>query len=407
MTFKSCSIDGKRLIFELAALARIGLGEDGGYYREAFSQADLDGRTLVEGFMEEAGMTVTRDAAYNSIGRYAGEDASLPPIVIGSHTDTVPCGGNYDGVLGVLSGIALVRALQRSCTRLKHPVEIINFSGEEAVAPGGTFGSRVMTGHFDEGLLEQRVYSGETFRQLLERVGINIENLSTIERRKGAVAAYVELHIEQGGILDEDGIPIGVVSGIVGFRRYRLVFSGRANHAGTTPMGKRDDALIKAARFILDVKETVEKYGIVGTVGTLHVNPGAPNVIPGGVEITFEMRGLDDSVIDRAQKDLRFLSEQLDGSFDEYSHKPPIISDEVIVNALEEGCRKAQLEYMVMPSGAGHDANLMATICPVAMLFVPNRDGISHSKEEYATQEACLNGATALLHGIIALDRQI
>jgi len=407
MNPETFTIDGNRLNFELAELGKIGLGDEGGYYREAFSQADLDGRTLVEGFMEEAGMTVSRDAALNSIGRYDGEDESLPPIVIGSHTDTVPCGGNYDGVLGVLSGIALVRALHHSEKRLKHPIEVINYSGEEAVAPGGTFGSRVMTGHFDEGLLEQNVYSGDTFKELLEKAGINIQNLGTIERGKNSVAAYVELHIEQGGILDEDGISVGVVSGIVGFRRYRLVFSGSANHAGTTPMDKRDDALIKAARFVLGVKETAEKYGIVGTVGTLEVNPGAPNVIPGSVEITFEMRGLDDSVIDRAQEELESFSEQLNASFDEYSHKPPIISDKVIVTALEEGCRKAELEYVVMPSGAGHDANLMATICPVAMLFVPNKDGISHSKEEYTTPEACVNGANALLHGIIELDKQI
>ena len=135
--------------------------------------------------------------------------------------------------------------------------------------------------------------------------------------------------------------------------------------------------------------------------------PGAPNVIPGSVEITFEMRGLDDSVIDQAQQELESFSTELDASFDEYSHKPPIISGKVIVTALEEGCRKAELEYRVMPSGAGHDANLMATICPVGMLFVPNKDGISHSKEEYTTPEACVNGAKALLQGIIELDDNI
>jgi N-carbamoyl-L-amino-acid hydrolase len=407
MTFETCTIDADRLNFELAELGKIGLGDEGGYYREAFSQADMEGRALVERFMEEAGMSVARDAALNSVGRYEGQDASLPPIVIGSHTDTVPCGGNYDGVLGVLSGIALVRALFQSGVRLEHSIEIINFSGEEAVAPGGTFGSRVMTSHFNEELLDQTVYTGETFRELLEKVGVNIDTLRTAERQQGSAAAYVELHIEQGGILDEKNISVGVVNGIVGFRRYRLVFPGAANHAGTTPMDKRDDALIKAARFTLEVKETAEKYGIVGTVGTLVVNPGAPNVIPGSVEITFEMRGLEDSVIDAAQKELKALSDELKATFDEYSHKPPVISSEGIVRALEAGCRKAELDYIVMPSGAGHDANLMALICPIGMLFVPNRDGISHSSEEYTTPEACLNGAKALLHGIIELDKQI
>lgn len=407
MALEASMIDGERLIFELTELGKIGLGKEGGYYREAFSKADIKGRTLVEGFMAEAGMKVTRDAAFNSIGRFAGKDASLPPIVIGSHTDTVPSGGNYDGVLGVLSGIALVRALHRAGSRLKHPIEIINFSGEEAVAPGGTFGSRVMTGHFQKELLDQIVYSGENFRELLEKAGVNIETLGTIRREKGAVAAYVELHIEQGGILDEEEISIGVVNGIVGFRRYRIVFAGRANHAGTTPMDKRDDALVKAAHFIIAVKEKAEKHGIVGTVGTLNVNPGAPNVIPGSVEITFEMRGLVDVVIDQVENELQLLAEELNGSFEKYSHKPPIISDEVIVKALEEGCRKAELDYLIMPSGAGHDANLMATICPVAMIFVPNKDGISHAKDEYTTPEACINGANALLQGIAELDKQL
>ncbi len=407
MAIEACNIDGKRLIFELNELGKIGLGTDGGYYREAFSKADIEGRTLVEGFMTEAGMTVTRDAAFNSIGRYEGVDNSLPPIVIGSHTDTVPCGGNYDGVLGVLSGIAVVRALHCTGTRLKHPIEIINFSGEEAVAPGGTFGSRIMTGHFEKELLDQTVYTGDSFRELLEKAGVSIEALGSLIRDKEAVAAYVELHIEQGGILDEEGISIGIVNGIVGFRRYRLVFAGRANHAGTTPMNKRDDALIKAAHFILAVKETAERHEIVGTVGTLKVNPGAPNVIPGIVEITFEMRGLVDSVIDQAENELQSLAKELNGSFKKYSHKPPIISDKGIVKALEVGCRKADLDYLIMPSGAGHDANLMATICPVAMLFVPNKDGISHAKDEYTTPEACINGANALLQGIAELDRQL
>lgn len=407
MTLEGCAIDGDRLMFEFTELGKIGLGADGGYYREAFSKADLEGRWLVEKFMREAGLEVTRDAALNSVGRFEGADRSLPPIIIGSHTDTVPCGGNYDGVLGVLSGIALVRALSMAGLKLNHPLEIINFSGEEAVAPGGTFGSRVMTGNFHKELLDQVVYSGETFRELLVNSGVAINNLKSLKRGKGSVAAFVELHIEQGGLLDEEQVSIGVVSGIVGFRRYRLVFPGHANHAGTTPMNKRDDALIKAAEFVVAVKETAEKYNIVGTVGTLEIEPGAPNVIPGRVEITFEIRGLDDLVMDKAQKELQALSDGLKATFDEYSHKPPIISDEGIVGALKAGCDRAGLDYKVMTSGAGHDANLMATICPVAMLFVPNRDGISHSKKEYTTPQACVNGATALLQGVIELDNQI
>lgn len=407
MSIEKCVIDGDRLLYELEKLGEIGLGEDGGYYREAFNTADMEGRTLVEGFMSDAGMKVTRDLACNSVGRYEGEDPSLAPIVIGSHTDTVPCGGNYDGVLGVLSGIALVRALSTAGVRLKHPIEIINFSGEEAVAPGGTFGSRVMTDAFHQELLSQQTYSGETFDKLLEKAGVNLESMASIERKEGDIAAFIELHIEQGGFLDEEKIPVGVVHGIIGFRRYRLVFPGTANHAGTTPMDKRDDALVKASRFVLAVKEVAEKHGIVGTVGTLEVDPGAPNVIPGAVTITFEMRGLDDSVLDAAQKELRTFSDSMMASFDEYSHKPPVISEPVLVECLEEGCKQARLEYKLMPSGAGHDANLIDRIAPVAMLFVPNRDGISHSKDEYCAPETCIDGAKALLNGVLIIDQKL
>lgn len=400
-------IDKKRLLFEIDEVGKIGLGEDGGYYREAFCQADLDARTLVESFMRQAGMDVVRDKACNSIGTYPGKDPSLPPITIGSHTDTVPCGGNFDGVLGVLSGIAVVRTLNAQNIQLNHPIEIINFSGEEAIAPGGTFGSRVMTGAFHQTLLEQTVYNGQRFLDLLQNAGVDVEKMQSIERKKGEVAAYIELHIEQGGILDEEKIPVGVVDGIVGFRRYRLVFRGKSNHAGTTPMHRRDDALVKAARFVLAVKEAAEKYGIVGTVGELDVRPGAPNVIPGAVEITFEIRGLVDTDLDKAQAELKSLSNELDASFDEYSHKPPVLSDKTLLTALEAGCKDADLAYKIMPSGAGHDANLMARICPVAMLFVPNKDGISHAKEEYSSPEACAAGANALLAGILNLDKNI
>ncbi len=404
---KNLVIDKQRLLFELDEVGKIGLGRDGGYYREAFCQADLDARTLVEGFMLHAGMDVIRDKACNSVGMYQGKEPSLPPIIMGSHTDTVPCGGNFDGVLGVLSGIAVVRALNTQAVKLNHPIQVINFSGEEALAPGGTFGSRVMTGAFHKSLLEQTVYSGQRFIDLLQDAGVDVETMESIERKKGEVAAYIELHIEQGGILDNEAVSVGVVDGIVGFRRYRLIFPGKSNHAGTTPMQQRDDALVKASRFVLAVKETAEKYGIVGTVGELDVTPGAPNVIPGSVEITFEIRGLSDDSLDSAQSELKSFSDELNASFDKYSHKPPVLSDSTLLTALEEGCRDAGLSYKIMPSGAGHDANLMARICPVAMLFVPNKDGISHAREEYSSPEACEAGANALLSGVLTLDKKM
>lgn len=397
------AIDGERLLFELKELGKIGCNDVGGYDRMAFCESDLDGRALVEAFMRDAGMTVVRDAGLNSVGVYPGEE-DLSPITVGSHTDTVPCGGNYDGVLGVLSGIACVRALNKAGKKLRHPIEVINFSGEEAVAPGGTFGSRLMTGAFEDRLLEQVVYNGQTFAELLTAAGVDLSAINSIERRKGDVAAYIELHIEQGGILDQKNIPVGVVEGIVGFRRYSVVFKGVANHAGTTPMDQRDDALLKAAPFISAVETVACEHGIVGTVGTVEVVPNAPNVIPEEVSITFEIRGLDDAVLDSAEAALRQKGALVGAAIDRYSCKPPIISDPTLVESLASGCESASLQFIRMPSGAGHDANLMARICPIAMLFVPNRDGISHSRDEYSSPEACVNGAVALLHGLLAID---
>ncbi len=400
------TIDGNRLIEELEAIGKIGRNDLGGYDRLAFNREDFEARTLVEEFMREAGMMVVRDAACNSVGSYPGSE-DLPPIVIGSHTDSVPCGGNYDGVLGVLSGIACIRALHESKTVLRHPVEIINFSGEEAVAPGGTFGSRLMTGGFDAKLLQQITYNGKKFENLLSDAGVNIDEIYSIERTSEDVAAYLELHIEQGGILDQKNIPVGVVEGIVGFRRYKVMFKGFANHAGTTPMDQRDDALVKAAPFVLSVERVARKYKIVGTVGTFEVGPGAPNVIPDSVVLTFELRGLDDTILDSAEQELRRELVSYGAAIECYSCKPPIISDPLLVELLGLACEESSLQFLQMPSGAGHDANLMARICPVAMLFVANKDGISHSKDEYTAPENCIKGATALLNGLLKIDTAI
>jgi N-carbamoyl-L-amino-acid hydrolase len=397
-------INEKQLLADLDRLGEIGRREDGGYYRLAFSEDDMAGRDLVDGMMRDAGLEVSRDEALNSVGRYPGTNPEAKPIMLGSHTDSVPCGGNFDGALGVLTAIAAVRALNEAGIRLDHPVEVVNFSGEEATIPGGTFGSRVMTDHLKPELLDKPAWDGQPAREFLQAKGIDFSRLKRARRYPGDIAGYVELHVEQGGQLAKSEDRVGVVQGIVGIRRYAVSVPGFANHAGTTIMEDRDDALVKAAPLINAVRDTAVKHGIVGTIGTFEVKPGAPNVIPGRVDLTFELRGLDEAVLDTAQDEIRGRCEKIGASFELFSNKPPVTCDPRIVSALERGSMKSGHGYVLMPSGAGHDANLIAEIAPIAMIFVPSEGGVSHSCEEYTRPEDCVAGAQVLLAGLQELD---
>ncbi len=409
-------IDEARLLRELDELGQIGLSPRGGLMRVAFSEADRSGREWVASTMRDL-MEVRTDPAGNTIGRYAGTEPDLRPIALGSHTDTVPEGGKYDGALGVLSAIACVRALVSAGVTLRHPVEVINFSSEEAAVAGGTFGSRAMAGMFDPTILRQVTPDGVTIADIVRGAGIDPEHIVDAERPKGDLAAYLELHPEQGGRLEQAGIPIGVVDGIVAIRRYVATFRGYANHAGTTPMEQRRDALVQAAPFILAVRSTAIVHRIVGTVGTVHVEPGASNVIPGQVDLSVEIRGMDTGVLDAAEAELRTLAQSSGASFELYSSKGSesktssskgaIESDPWLVREIEAACHDIELPFLRMSSGAGHDAMCMASITREAMLFVPSRGGVSHSPDEYTSPEHCVAGARALLATLLRIDERL
>ncbi|HET8628974.1 MAG TPA: Zn-dependent hydrolase [Thermomicrobiales bacterium] len=400
-------LDGARLLADLAALGEIGATPRGGVDRVAFSPADRAGRAWVAERLREAGLAVTTDAAGNTIAREPGTLGGLAPLALGSHTDTVPDGGRYDGALGVLAALACVRALRAADRRLRHPVEVINFVAEEATLGGGTLGSRAMAGLFDFGVLDKPAGDGRPVAAHLRDAGIDPAGLGAAARPAGSLAAYLELHIEQGGILAESGTPIGVVEGIVGIRRYTARFTGAANHAGTTPMAARRDALVAAADFILDVRDIAVAQGIVGTVGTLAIEPGAPNVIPGRVDVAVEIRALDTAALDRGEQALRGAAARGGGTLAPVSVKEPVASDPAVVAAAEVACRDLGLAYRRMPSGAGHDAMCVAAIAPEAMLFVPSRDGISHAPEEYTAPEDCITGARVLLRTLLELDARL
>ncbi len=397
------TLDGKRLLQDLDSLAQIGASRDGGVNRVAYGSADQEARRWVESQMQQLGLEVRTDQAGNSIGVYRGQTARLPPIALGSHTDSVPDGGCYDGALGVLGALACVRALRAGDVHLRHPVEVINFAAEESPM-GGTIGSRAMAGLLDPHLVDAKAWDGCPVADHLRSAGLDPEAVFEACRPQGSVAAFLELHIEQGSSLEAAGLPVGVVQGIVGIRRYTATFQGVANHAGTTPMRDRRDALVMAAPFILAVRDTAVAHGIVGTVGTLQLQPGAPSVIPGHVDLSVETRGLEERALDQAEAELARRARGTGAEFERFSAKPPVKSEPRLVAVLTAACDRLGLSCQLMPSGAGHDAMCMAHLAPQAMLFVPSRGGISHSPQEYTPPESCVAGARVLLAALVELD---
>ncbi len=397
----SLQIDGDRLVRDLETLAAIGADAQGGVTRIAYSREDREGREWVRAEFAALGLSETTDSAGNDTWVYPGTESKLASIALGSHTDTVPNGGRYDGALGVLSALAVVRALHQGNRRLRHPVEVVNFAAEEATMSGATFGSRAMAGTLAPDVVNHRAWDSRTVADHLRDAGLDPDRVTAAKRTDGP-AAFLELHIEQGRRLETQRKPIGVVEGIAGIRRYEVTVNGYANHAGTTLMQDRQDALVMAAPYILQVKSVAEQHGIVGTVGKMDILPGSPNVIPGQVIINLEIRGLDEGVLDLAERQLEEEAGKLQAAFVQTSNKPSVDSDPLLVQALVAACEDNGYAYARMASGAGHDAMCMADLAPQAMLFVPSHNGVSHSPDEYTPSEDCVAGAqvlgTALLH---------
>src|ERR1041384_7520479 len=284
-------VNGKRIMDHILALAELGKNPQGGASRVAYSDADKQGREYVLGLLRDAKLEVAIDAAGNLIGRRTGIASNLKPLLIGSHIDTVPEGGNYDGVVGSMGATEVAQTLAENNVRTLHPLEVVIFQNEE----GGLIGRRAMDGELTEKELELVSRSGKTIREGIKFIGGDVAKLAEVRRQKGDIAGYLELHIEQGGILDAEKINIGVVEGIVGINWWDVTIEGFANHAGTTAMNNRQDALLAAAMFIEAVNRVVTSVPgrQVGTVGRINALPGAPNVIPGKVVLSLELRDLD------------------------------------------------------------------------------------------------------------------
>lgn len=402
-------VNSQRLEQRLMKLAEFGKTEKGNM-RVAFSEFDLKGREYVMSLMREAGLTVRIDAAGNIIGRREGTERTLPPIVFGSHIDCVPNGGYYDGNVGSLGAIEVAQVLFENKVSTRHPLEVVIFANEE----GGLIGSRGMIGELHEPALNVVTHSGKTVREGIRFIGGDTEKLHEAARKKGDIKAFLELHIEQGGILDERKINIGVVEGIVGINWWNVTVEGFANHAGTTPMNKRNDALLAAARFIVAVNNVVTSIPgrQVGTVGRISAEPGAPNVIPGNVTMSLELRDLSAEKIlelfKKIQDEARVISLESGVRFSFSPIEPasiPAPTDERMRKLIAESAQELGLTSLLMPSGAGHDAQDMARIAPTGMIFVPSVGGISHSPKEFTKPEDIANGANVLLQTVLKIDQ--
>lgn len=408
----SLRIDAARLRRRLEELSVYGRPEGGtfadGVSRVAYSDADVGGRNYAMSAMREAGLKPRIDPAGNMFGARAGTDASLPRILFGSHIDSVPHGGNFDGDVGSMSAIEVMQTLGEHHVTTKHPLEMVIWSNEENLV-----GSPLAAGGMDESVLS-RVFNGIRVEEGLRKIGGDPARLAEARIVPRSFCCYLELHIEQGGTLDKSKIPIGVVEGIVSIDEYEVEIRGFANHAGTTPMPERRNALLAAAKLIEAVQEVVtqEPGRQVGTVGQLEVFPNAHNVVPGLVKHSIELRDLSaekiarlgDEIQRRAQEIARETKTEI--QIKKVDHDPSAMADPEIQKRIEEVAAGLGLKTMRLPSGAGHDAQWMARLAPMGMIFVPSVGGISHSPKEMTTWQDCANGANVLLHAIFSLDRR-
>ncbi|MFQ5982994.1 MAG: Zn-dependent hydrolase, partial [Woeseiaceae bacterium] len=352
------SASGERMQQRILALSKYGANPEGGVSRVAFSQADIEGREYIKGLMREAGLSVRMDTAGNIIGRREGSDSHLPVIMFGSHIDSVPGGGNYDGDVGVIGAIEVAQLLHENDIKTGHPLEVVSFTDEE----GGLTGSRAMTTGLGPSALAVVSHSGMTIAEGIRTVGGDPERLELARRSPEEFAAFIELHIEQGAFLHEEDIDIGVVEGIVGIRWWDVVIEGFANHAGTTPMNRRQDAMLSAAELTLTVNRVATSLPgrQVATVGRIRAEPGAPNVIPGRVVMSLEIRDLEADKIQRVFDAIKAQAEEIANSrntpisLEEIDvASPPAPTDMRMRRIIAQSAEELGLSYKFMPSGAG------------------------------------------------------
>ena len=406
-------VNGERLWSSLMELARIGTTEKGGVCRLALTDLDRQGRDLVVSWAKKAGLAITTDQIGNVFMRRAGKNPSLPPIACGSHIDTQPTGGKFDGNYGVLAGLEVVRTLNDLGVETEAPIEVIFWTNEE----GSRFvpvmmGSGVFAGAFSlESVYAAKDVDGKTVKDELTRIGYVGDEVPG----QHPLGAYFEAHIEQGPVLEDADITIGVVTGVLGLRWYDCVVTGMEAHAGPTPMALRKDALQIATKIMQETVAIAHRYPPYGrgTVGFVQNFPNSRNVIPGRVKFSIDLRNVDNERLDTMDREIRAFVEKtaaesgLAITVEQVSYFPPCPFEKGCVDAVEGGAKELGYSYMNAVSGAGHDAVYMARLAPAGMIFVPCKDGISHNEIEDAKPEHLEAGCNVLLRAMLDRARRV
>lgn len=397
-------VNSKRFMNNLKSIGEIGKEGDTGITRLAFSEEYYLALDQLEKLMLESGLEVKRDKIGNLFGKRPGKTPQAPSILVGSHLDTVKNGGLYDGNLGVIAALEVIDMLNDNNIETNYPVEIVAFNAEEGSEMGGTFGSRVMIGRQN---LEE-----ENLAEKLALYNLTIDDLKDSFRNPDEFAVFLELHIEQGGYLEKNNLNIGIVDGIVGITRYLITVKGQSNHAGTTTMDLRKDALVAASKMIVYINELAKSYPepFVATVGKIEAFPGAQTIIPGEVEFWIELRDLNQDNIEEAMERVKEYGDSLDGFKIEYDFsisKPSMMTNVEINKILEKICSNKDMKYTVMSSGARHDAKEIVYKVPTSMIFVPSKDGISHSPYEFTEEEDLIKGVEVLANAVVEIEKKL
>ena len=398
-------IQKERLAKDFEAMARLTDVGDG-INRLAFTDADWAGRQYIVDRMIDAGLTVEADGFGNVIGYKAGKNPDLPVVMVGSHTDSVPNGGNYDGVVGVLSAIEAVRSMTEDNVEHDHTIAVVDFMCEESSRFGAaTLGSKAMHGELTLDDLHRLVdKKGISIYEALQSRNLNPDGIETMEYTR-PVKAFIEIHIEQGKVLEHEQKKIGIVTGIAAPERFYVTIRGNADHSGATPMKLRHDALCGASKIILGIEEIAsmqEEPPVVGTVGVIEVIPGAMNVIPGAVKLGVDIRSISkvarDSVVTLIKEFIDVICEKrgLSYTIEPIAQDHPVAMHPAMIREIEGAVKAVDVEYMTMPSGAGHDAMHWADVVPTGMIFIPCHEGISHNPAEFTDMADIITGAKVL-----------
>lgn len=406
---KSLRVNGRRLLETLNLISRIGMTSSGSE-RTAYSIKEIRAKEMLVQLMKRAGLSVSVDGVGNIFGKTQGRG---PALMMGSHIDSVPGGGRFDGVAGVASALEVAQSVLEQEIPIVHPLEVCGFSAEESSRFGvGTMGSAIMTGELNAGqVMGLKDRHGNSVGQVLAGLGLTEGDVNRSKRRPDDLLGYLELHIEQGPVLEASGKKIGIVKAIAAPTRMSICFLGRADHSGTTPMDLRRDALVAASELVLAVEDVCRHQiqGVVGTVGMMNVKPNAMNVVPGTVEMGVDVR----SISSRAKKDAaqsvmnraREIADRrgLDVDITVLREEEPVALDQNMISLLEEVCSSMGIPYEVMTSGAGHDAMNMAKITKTGMIFVPSYLGLSHNPDEWTDLNDIELGANCLLQAALRL----